>query len=92
MKFKTILSISVFAAITILPFSASAADVEKNPEAKAPVVEMQADKASAKKAKSHSHMEEKTGIPASQQPSANKSDKGSPAMDSSKHYHPRDGK
>lgn len=38
----------------------------------------------------HSHMQEKTGIP--QKMPEKKTDKPSPAVDMSKHYHPRDGK
>jgi len=46
--------------------------------------------AKSDKAKPHSHVQEKTGMPQSM-PDA-KADKPNPANDKSKHSHPRDGK
>lgn len=42
------------------------------------------------KVKPHSHMEEKSGMP--QTTPTPKADKPNPAMDKTKHYHPRDAK
>lgn len=89
MKLNIILSSAVFAAIVAMSQSAIAAEPEKSTEAKEPAANVQEGMSPEKKAKRHSHMEEKTGIPASQTTS---SEKPSPAKDTSKHLHPRDGK
>ncbi|TXT24901.1 MAG: hypothetical protein FD131_4796 [Rhodocyclaceae bacterium] len=88
MKLKPIVfSASLFAAMVFSLGVQAASDADKAAEAKAPVADMQADKA-VKKMKPHSHVEEKTGVPQSM-PDA-KSDKPNAAKDKSKHFHPRD--
>lgn len=87
MKFNTIASAAVFAAIAALSMGAHAAsDTDKAAEATVPV----ADTPAVKKMKPHSHVEVKTGVPQNE-PEA-KADKPDPAKDKSKHFHPRDGK
>lgn len=80
MKLKPIISASLFAIATTLPFGAQAA---QDPDAGT-------EKAAARKMKPHSHMEEKTGVP--QKAPKTGRDRPNPAQDMSKHYHPRDGK
>ena len=83
MKLKSILSAGLFAAIAALSTGVQAAsDTDKAAEAKAPTAGVQADK----KVKPHSHMTEKTGIPA---PEAT-TDKAAPAKDAKRHNHQRD--
>lgn len=98
MKLLSILSAGIFATMTALSFNVLAAD---DTNAKAPAAETQTDKAPAKKVKRHSHVDEKTGMPMSQQSGAAakadaSQDNAAPAAgadkDRSKHYHPRDGK
>lgn len=86
MKLKTTLSAALLAAATAMSINALAAGGD---EPKAAADEAKAEKASPKKVKPHSHMEEKTGMPqkaadAKPEP-AKKADK-----DKSKHFHPRD--
>lgn len=91
MKLKSILSTGLFVTISALSIGVQAAsDIDKATEAKAPTTDMQADRTAKKKMKPHSHVQEKTGVPQTA-PEANL-DKPNPAMDMSKHYHPRDGK
>lgn len=81
MKLKSILSMSLFAAVAAFSFGAQAAsDTDKAAEAKATEMKM----------KPHSHVEEKTGVP-QKAPEAT-SDKANAGKDKSKHLHPRDGK
>lgn len=83
MKLLAILSAALFATLTAASLGAQAADP-------APAAEAQSAKQAAKAVKPHSHMEEKTGIPAAAAPAADgkvKADK-----DKTKHYHPRDAK
>ncbi len=88
MKFNVLLAAGLFAATTTLSFGALAADADKATDAKAPMADMQADKAAGKKMKPHSHVEEKTGVPQAV-PEAN-ADKPNAAKDKTKHFHPRD--
>jgi hypothetical protein len=92
MKRTLTISSILFVAAIALPFGANAAEGDKGMDAKAPAMEMQTAKPSDSKAKRHSHMEEKTGIPASQTTPAPQSDMKNPAKDTSKHIHSRDGK
>lgn len=86
MKLNSILSMSLFAAVAALSFSAQAAsDTDKGADAA-----VQTDKAAPMKMKPHSHVEEKTGTP--QKAPAASSGKVNPGKDKSKHLHPRDGK
>lgn len=87
MKLLPILSTGLFAALAALSFNTQAAE---GAEAKAPAAETQTDKVPAKKAKRHSHVEEKTGMAPSEAASASKPEKAK--ADKAKHFHPRDGK
>lgn len=88
MKLNATLAASLFALVATIPFNASAAT--DNP------ADTQADKATTsktatqKKAKPHSHVEEKTGVP-QKSPEA-LPDKPKADKDKTRHYHPRDGK
>lgn len=57
---------------------------DKVPPQKAP-------EAQVEKAKPHSHVQEKTGVPQIM-PTEAKTEKQNPAKDMTKHYHPRDNK
>lgn len=70
MKLNSFLSTALIATVAALSFGAQAADTDKAPAE-------QTDKATPKKVKPHSHMTEKTGIPA---PEAT-TDKAAPAKD-----------
>jgi hypothetical protein len=80
MKRNAILFASLFAA-AVFPLTAGAAS-DKTEGTKSEQA------AAAQQTKPHSHVEEKTGVP--QKAPAKQSGKKSPAMDMSKHYHPRD--
>lgn len=83
MKLQAILHAVLFAAIASLSAGIFAADA-------AP-----ADAAPAKKAKPHSHMEEKTGVAApaaDAKPSEAKVDEAKVKAKAKRHLHPRDGK
>ena len=58
MKLNSFLSTALIATVAALSFGAQAADADKAPAE-------QTEKAAPKKVKPHSHMTEKTGIPAS---------------------------
>lgn len=92
MKPQSILSAGLFAAILAFSVGAQAAsDTDKAAEGKDPAAGAQAPAASVKaenKARPHSHLEEKTGVP--QKAPEPQLDKPNPAKDMSKHYHPRD--
>lgn len=88
MKFNSLLAAGLFATTAALSFGAQAADADKATDAKAPMADMQMDKAAGKKAKPHSHVEEKTGVP--QSAPDTKAEHTNAAKDKSKHYHPRD--
>jgi len=79
MKLNSFLSTALIATVAALSFGAQAADTDKAPAE-------QTDKATPKKVKPHSHMTEKTGMPA---PEA-KTDKAAPAKDAKRHNHQRD--
>jgi hypothetical protein len=79
MKRKAILFASLFAAAGALPLAAAAAS---DKPAETPPA------AATQQVKPHSHVEEKTGVP--QKAPVKQPEKKSPAMDMSKHYHPRD--
>lgn len=81
MKTSAFVAAFLFASAASLSVSASAADTDKA-EAKPAEVQMN------KKAKPHSHVQEKTGIPQSM-PKEEKA-KPNPANDMSKHNHQRD--
>jgi hypothetical protein len=82
MKLQSMLPAFMFAAASALSYSAYAATETGNTQAAAPVV---------KKAKPHSHVTDKTGMP-QHVPSAAVSDKPGIDKDKSKHFHPRDAK
>lgn len=92
MKPQSILSAGLFAAILAFSLGAQAAsDADKTVEGKdfaagaqIPATSVQAEQ----KARPHSHLEEKTGVP--QKAPEPQVDKPNPAKDMSKHYHPRD--
>lgn len=79
MKLNSFLSTALIATVAALSFGAQAADADKAPAE-------QTEKAAPKKVKPHSHMTEKTGIPA---PEA-MPDKAAPAKDAKRHNHQRD--
>jgi hypothetical protein len=81
MKRNALLFAGLFAVA--LPLAAAAAS-DKAGETQT------ASAAATQPVKPHSHVEEKTGVP--QKAPARQAGKKSPAMDMSKHYHPRDGK
>lgn len=78
MKRNAILFAGLLALAATVPFAARAAS---DKPADTPV-------AATQPAKPHSHVEEKTGVP--QKAPAKQAAKKNPAMDMSKHYHPRD--
>lgn len=90
MKLKTKIASSMFVIGTLVSTGGFAAsDADKSAEAKPAATE------SKKKAKPHSHVEEKGGAVisgAAPKESNHKETKGNPAQDNTKHYHPRDGK
>lgn len=77
---------SLIAAVLFAGAAMSGAAYADDKMAAPKAVEVQADKA-----KPHSHMQEKTGVPQSM-PAETKADKPNVAKDKSKHFHPRDGK
>ncbi len=81
MKLNTVLSTALMAAFATLSFGVQAADAEKAPAE-------QTEKAAPQKVKPHSHMTEKTGVPASDATA----DKPAPAPDKKRHNHQRDAK
>lgn len=83
MKLKAILPALVFAVVSSFSMTAFSADAEKAPAA-------EGEKASAKKMKPHSHMEEKTGVPHSDAKAEKKAAK--PKAKKDQHLHTRDGK
>ena len=83
MKLNSFLSTALIATVAALSFGAQAADADKAPAE-------QTDKATPKKVKPHSHMTEKTGIPASA-PEAT-AEKAAPTKDAKRHTHHRDAK
>ncbi|MBS0352345.1 MAG: hypothetical protein JSR83_00345 [Proteobacteria bacterium] len=83
MKLNTFLSTALIATVAALSFGAQAADADKAPAE-------QTEKAAPKKVKPHSHMTEKTGVPAPA-PEAT-ADKPAPAKDAKRHNHQRDAK
>lgn len=87
MKLNTFLSTALMAAIAALSFGAQAADADKAPAE-------QTEKAAPKKVKPHSHMTEKTGVPAPapEGAAAASADKPAPAKDTKRHNHQRDAK
>ncbi|MDT3736802.1 MAG: hypothetical protein ROZ00_11295 [Denitratisoma sp.] len=78
MKRNAILFAGLFAAALPLAASDKAVETQAAPAA------------AAQPAKPHSHVEEKTGVP--QKAPVRQAARKNPAMDMSKHYHPRDGK
>lgn len=90
MNLKPALAAGSIAAMAMLAFNASAAENNAG-NAKADQAAPHMQKAAPhKKMKPHSHAEEKTGFP-QKTPEAMK-DKPDAAKDTSKHFHPRDGK
>ncbi len=83
MKINVILSANLFAVAALLASTAWAAADQTSDTPAAP-------SASTQKAKPHSHVEEKTGVP--QKAPVKEEGKKNPAKDTSRHYHPRDGK
>ena len=81
MKLNSFLSTALIATVAALSFGAQAADADKAPAE-------QTEKTTPKKVKPHSHMTEKTGIPAAA-PEAT-GEKPAPAKDAKRHYHQRD--
>jgi hypothetical protein len=79
MKLQTVLAAMLFAAVSA---GAYAADADKA----APAADNKAEQPA--KAKPHSHVEEKTGVPQKAPAPAEKKLKAD--KDKSKHYHPRD--
>ena len=91
MKLKPTLAASLFAIAAALSFNAFAAsdspakaNAENPTDAKTSKIDPQ------KKMRPHSHMEEKTGI--AQKAPVAMADKPNAAKDTTKHFHPRDGK
>lgn len=85
MNLKTTLVTSLFAIGTLFSIGAVAAPgAETSAEGKPVTTEAK------KKIKPHSHVEAKGGTAPTV--SQSKADKADPAMDKTKHYHPRDGK
>ncbi|NTV09913.1 MAG: hypothetical protein HGA47_03965 [Zoogloea sp.] len=83
MQPKSFLATCLVASVAALSFGAhAAADADKAPAADAPAVKA----VTQKKMKPHSHMEEKTGIPAPEP----QSDNQHPAKDKTRHNHQRD--
>lgn len=88
MKLQSFLSISLVAAATALSVGAQAAnDADKRQADGA-----QAEQPAMKKMPPHSHMQDKTGIAPQEKSSDSKPSKRKADKDTSKHYHPRDGK
>ena len=94
MKLNTFLSTALIATVAALSFGAQAAEADKAPAE-------QTEKAAPKKVKPHSHMTEKTGVPApASEATADKpapaseatADKPAPAKDAKRHNHQRDAK
>ena len=84
-----ILAASLLAAMTTVSISANAAsDMDKTAEMKGATSAAQTEKTSA--SDRHSHMQEKTGVP-QKMPEAMPVARNA-ANDTSKHFHPRDGK
>ena len=83
MKLNSFLSTALIATVAALSFGAQAADADKAPAE-------QTDKATPKKVKPHSHMTEKTGIPASA-PEAT-AEKAAPTKDVKRQNDQRDAK
>ena len=81
MKSRSFVAAFLFACVASLSVSASAADTEK---ADAKAAEMQMNQ----KAKPHSHVQEKTGVPQSMP--KEEMAKPNPANDRTKHNHQRD--
>lgn len=81
MKSRSFVAAFLFACVASLSVSASAADTEK---ADAKPAEMQMNQ----KAKPHSHVQEKTGVPQSMP--KEEMAKPNPANDKTKHNHQRD--
>lgn len=77
---------SLIAAILFAGAALSGATYADDKMAAPKTAEAQADKA-----KSHFHVQEKTGVPQSM-PAEAKTDKPNAAKDKSKHFYPRDGK
>ena len=82
MKSLPILAAGLLAALS---FSAQAAEGNQAAEA-------QVQKAPAKKAKRHSHVEEKTGMAQSEAAPGSSPEKVKADKDRTKHFHPRDAK
>ena len=80
-KLNSFLSTALIATVAALSFGAQAADADKAPAE-------QTEKTTPKKVKPHSHMTEKTGIPAAA-PEAT-GEKAAPAKDAKRHNHQRD--
>lgn len=89
MKLLPILAAGLFAALSL---SARAAEGPEATEAKAPASESLAHKAPAKKAKRHSHVEEKKGMAQPEAAPESKSEQIKADKDRTKHFHPRDAK
>ncbi len=84
-----ILAASLIATMTAVSISANAAsDMDKAAEMKAAPPTAQTEKASA--TQRHSHMQEKTGVPQKAPEAA--AARRNAWKDTSKHFHPRDGK
>lgn len=89
MKLKANVASSVFIIAALISTGGIAAsDIDKPAESKPAAAE------SKKKVKPHSHVEEKGGAVSSAAPriSGRKEAKTNPALDKTKHFHPRDGK
>lgn len=87
MKLKSILATALLAAAAALSLGAqAAADTDKAAAAKAPAMDMHADKMM----KPDSKVEQKAGVP--QKAPETKADKPDPTKDKKRHLHPRDGK
>lgn len=88
MKLKFFFATSLLAMTVALSTGVQAAsDTNTAPTAQTQAAGVQGDKAM----KSHSHMEEKSGVPQKAQ-EAKAEKKTDPWKDKSKHFHPRDGK
>ena len=89
MKLKSMLSLGVLISISALSLNTYAApEMDKSEMMKEPAQAVQSEPSTAMKR--HSHVEEKTGVP--QKMPLARAEKTKSIPDTSKHYHPRDGK
>ncbi len=92
MKSNVLLSSILSVLVAAFSLSANAAEADKGTDTKAATTDTKSTKSSDAAMKRHSHATEKSGVPLSQQVAPESSGEKTPATDTSKHYHPRDGK